>query len=236
MSSLQSGNGAVHAIIFDLDGVIVDSHPIHKKAWRRFLSGLGRKVTDKELDFVLDGRKREDILSYFLGELTAEQVRNYGHEKDLLFRQEVLAINVCEGLRELLPELERDGIRMAVASSGSKGRVHFVLEHVGLKDFFSVVITGDEVTRGKPDPTIFLRAAERLAVPPERTLVVEDAVSGVRAAKTAGMRCLGIAEGHRVELLRVAGADRVLPNFVGLTVAELHGLIARDISVGHAAD
>ncbi len=223
-------------VIFDMDGVLIDSHPVHKKAWRRFLLGLGKGVSEAELDFVLDGRKRDEILRYFLGDLTEEQVRLYGHQKDLLFREEALAINLSEGLQELLQQLQHAGIRMAVASSGSKGRVHFILEHLDLKGFFTAVITGDEVALGKPDPTLFRTAAQWLATLPEDTLVVEDAVSGVKAAKTAGMKCLGIAEGRRVELLQLAGADRVLPNFVGLTVAELKGLVTRNTSLGQAAD
>src|SRR6266853_3642472 len=110
-------------VIFDMDGVIVDSHPVHKKAWRRFLELQGKEVSDEELSFIMDGRKREEILRYFLGELSDEQVRILGRQKELLFREHATAMRTIEGLPAFLGLLARANVRLAVASSGSCARV-----------------------------------------------------------------------------------------------------------------
>jgi HAD superfamily hydrolase (TIGR01509 family) len=215
-------------VIFDMDGVVIDSHPIHKTAWRRFLSSLGREVSDDELEFVLDGRKKEDILRHFLGALSAEQIDEYGHQKEMVFREEAMAINLVDGITPFFDQVQQAGIPMGLATSGSYNRVQYILDRFDLRRRFSVVVTGDDVTKGKPDPAIFVLAARQLHCPHPDTLVVEDAVAGVLAAKQAGMKCLAIASNGRGNLLREAGADCVVSNFVGLSLDSLH-----DISNGH---
>lgn len=217
----------VQAVIFDMDGVIVDSHPVHKKAWRRFLDSQGKEVHEQDLDFILDGRKKEDILRHFLGELTTEQIDRLGHEKEMLFREEARAeLRAVEGIEELLGNLSRANIKLGVASSGSDTRVQFVLRKLRLLEYFSAVVAGDAVPAGKPDPAIFRLTSQKLAVGPKEILVFEDSVSGVRAAKAAGMRCVGIAEPSRARALVDAGADHVIDQFVGLSVTAVHRLFA----------
>ena len=215
---------AFKAAIFDMDGVIVDSHPIHKRAWRRFLTSVGHSFDDADLDFVLDGRKREDILRHFLGDLSAEQIDEYGRMKESLFREEALEMETISGLLELLQNAKKAGISMAVASSGSCSRVHFVLGRLGIQGHFSTVVTGDDVHHGKPNPEIFRKAAQLLAARNEDTLVIEDAVSGVIAAKNAGMKCMAIASNGRAEALRKAGAEIVVPDFKSVTLDRLAAL------------
>jgi beta-phosphoglucomutase len=215
----------VQAVIFDMDGVIVDSHPVHKKAWRRFLDSQGKEVNEEDLAFILDGRKKEEILRHFLGELSPEQLDRLGHEKEMLFREEARAeLRPVEGIEELLGNLSRANIKLGVASSGSDTRVQFVLRKLRLLDYFSAVVAGDHVVAGKPDPAIFRLTSQKLAVVPEEVLVFEDSVSGVRAAKAAGMRCVGLAEPSRAKALVAAGADHVIDHFVGFSVEEVHRL------------
>jgi len=214
----------IEGIIFDMDGVIIDSHPIHKSAWRRFLASLGHQVTDEELDFVLDGRKKEDILRHFLCDLSDQQIYNYGHDKEIMFREEAQNIKLVDGVTDFLNQVQSAGIPMAMASSGSSHRVQFILDRMDLRRRFRIVVTGDDVTAGKPDPAIFVLAAQQLQCRPSAVLVVEDAVSGVFAAKQAGMKCLAIASNGRGQLLREAGADGVVSDFVGLSLESLHHL------------
>jgi len=208
----------LRAAIFDMDGVIVDSHPVHKKTWRKFLELLGKEIDEKHLNFIMEGRKRDEILRYFLGELSDEQVRTLGHQKEQLFREESADMKAIEGLREFLQQLSEAKIRLAVASSGSNSRVNYVLDSLDLRHYFQAVVTGDQVTYGKPDPTIFRVACDQLRVRPSETLVFEDSVSGVRAAKAAGMRCVGVANNGIIEILVEAGADRIIPNFSAVPV------------------
>src|SRR6266704_1627092 len=143
------------AVIFDMDGVIVDSHAIHKKAWLRFLELQGKQVNDKDLNFIMDGRKREEILRHFLGNLSDEEVHILGHEKEELFREEIGHLNTIKGIPEFLRRLSEAEIKLGVASSGSSGRVNYVLESLNLHSYFETVVTGDQVATGKPDPMIF---------------------------------------------------------------------------------
>ena len=205
-------------VIFDMDGVLIDSHPIHKKAWQRFLQSVNRGTTPEDLDFVLDGRKRDDILRHFLGELSTEQLAEYGHRKEAFFRAEAENVQLIDGLDGFLHELRGAGIPMAVASCGSARRVHFILDTLQLNQVFSAIVTGDDVVHGKPSPDIFLKAADQLGVTADCSLVVEDAISGVLAAKSAGMKCLAVASNGRGSALKSAGADDVVPNFVEVTL------------------
>ena len=203
----------LRGVIFDMDGVLVDSHPLHMRTWKQFLLSVGKSVSDQDLEFVLEGRKQRDILRHFLGELTEEQVRLYGEHKDKFYQEESAAIEAMPGVREFIEQLDRESIPMAVASCGRARRVTHILDILLLRKHFQVVVTGDDVQEGKPDPTIFNLTARRLNLDAESVLVVEDSVSGVRAAKAAGMKCLGITLPFRAQELIRAGVDRVLSSF-----------------------
>jgi beta-phosphoglucomutase len=210
--------------IFDVDGVLVDSHPVHMRAWKRFLLSVGRSVGDRDMEFVLEGRKREEILRHFLGDLSADQVQTYGRQKELFFYEEANQVGTIAGLRGFLDELAGASISMGVASCGSGDRVHHLLNVLELGKYFQVVVTADDVVEGKPNPAIFSATAERLGIPISQVLCVEDSVSGVTAAKAARMKCLGIGQGDHKEVLLRAGADKVLPDFLPASLANLQGL------------
>lgn len=216
----------LQAIIFDLDGVIVDSHPLHQQAWKTFFRSLGKEVPDHQLSFVLEGRKREDILRHFLGDLSEDQVKYYGARKEALFRDSGQELKTIQGLPEFLDRLEAAALSLALASSASRSRALYTLERLDLKRRFRVIVTGDDVAKGKPDPAIFHLAAQGLNVAPENIMVCEDAVCGVAAAKEAGMKCLAIAANGRGPLLKKAGADCVIPDFTSARLDDLRGLFA----------
>jgi beta-phosphoglucomutase len=211
----------IRGIVFDMDGVIIDSHPIHRRAWKTFLQTAGREVSDHELDFILDGRKREEILCYFLGELTPAQIAEHGAHKDEMLRLLAEDMQPLPGVVDFLDSLCQLGIRTGLATSAGTRRVHGTLKDLGLSHYFDAIVTGDEVTNGKPDPAIYLLVAERLNEAPENLLAVEDAVSGIKAARAAGMRCVGIASADRSQSLRAAGADPVVPDFHSLSLEQL---------------
>jgi len=208
-----------------MDGVIVDSHPAHRSAWKQFLRVIGKKVTDSELNFVMDGRKREDILVHFLGPLTETQLREYGRLKNELFWRAASEVVLVPGAFEFIERLHGAGITMAVATSASASRTHSTLSRTGLQSRFRAVVTGDEVRTGKPDPGIYRLACQRIDCSPKAAVAVEDAVSGVRAAKGAGLRCVGIVGPKSGEHMTAAGADCVLQNFVDLTIRKFHSIL-----------
>jgi beta-phosphoglucomutase family hydrolase len=220
-------NFVFRGVVFDFDGVLVDSHPAHIRAWKKFLDSVGRTVSEEQLQFVLDGRKRDDILRHFMGELDADQTVEYGHRKEQFFRDEAAHVRTIDGLLGFLEDLEYEQLALAIASSGSRSRVHFLLDRLDLKKLFRVVITGDEVELGKPHPAVFLRAAQQLGVDPSELMAFEDAVSGVRAARSAGMMCVGIAQPDRFSILLDAGAIHVVPDFHSLSYSKLHEIFAQ---------
>jgi beta-phosphoglucomutase len=213
-------------VIFDFDGVIVDSHPAHMQAWKAFLQARGKAVSEVELAFVREGAKREEILRHFLGELTPEEVASYGAEKDRLFQARAGELKLVPGFVEFLLKLDAIGLSSAVASSGSRGRVEQALELFNLRDRFRAVVTGNDVERGKPDPDLFLLAAQILQVDASQILVCEDAVAGVLAAKSAGMKCVGIAANGRESMLEQAGADLVVSDFSHTGLVDVTRLFA----------
>jgi HAD superfamily hydrolase (TIGR01509 family) len=215
----------LQAIIFDMDGVIIDSHPVHRQAWQRFLLTLGKQVSETDLDCILEGWRREDILRHFLGDLSKAQIAEYGNRKDHFFQQVGVPVKPVPGLCEFLDHLERLGIRRAVATSASERRTRFTLDRLQLTRHFAAIVTANDVPKGKPDPAIYFLAAEQMGVSPKNVVVIEDSVSGVRAAKSAGMKCLAIATNSRCEVLRQAGANNVIPDFVGLTLNRLKRLV-----------
>jgi beta-phosphoglucomutase family hydrolase len=213
------------AIIFDMDGVVIDSHPVHKKSWSLFLQSVGREVSEEELEFVVEGTKREDILRHFLGDLDPDQLHEYGLRKEALFRQQAISIQPIPGVKTFIQDAAANGLLVALASSGSKTRVHYILDHLCVKEKFGVIVTGDDVKNGKPDPSVFRLAAERLGVAASEALVFEDAIAGVQAAKSAGMKCIGVAQGSRTQLLKDAGADHVIPDFQRLSAADFQSFV-----------
>lgn len=211
-------------IIFDLDGVVVDSHAAHLQAWKELFESIGTEVADEDLAFVIEGRRREEILRHFLGELSQDRIADYGDRKEALFRGYAPEVKTIPGVLEFL-ELSQDaGLQVALASSAGRARVKYMLKGLGLDSRFRVVVSGDDVAAGKPDPQVFRLAAAGLRLSPDELLVCEDAVCGVEAAKAAGMKCLAIAANGRGTLLKEAGADRIVPDFRSTNLTDLKRL------------
>jgi beta-phosphoglucomutase-like phosphatase (HAD superfamily) len=160
----------------------------------------------------MDGRKRKDILFHFLGALTDEQLREYGSLKDEFFREAEANIAPIPGSFEFIECIRRAGIPMAVATSASTNRTQSILKRMGLLTHFAAVVTGDHVREGKPDPSIYRLACQRI-------------YSGIRAAKGAGLKCIGIANSQSKDKLAAAGADYVLRDFLNLSLREFHAIV-----------
>lgn len=216
----------LRGVVFDMDGVIIDSHPTHRRAWKQFLLSVHRETTDEELDFILDGRKREEILAHFLGGLSPAQIREYGSRKDDMLRRLGNGTKPVAGVIDFLTSLKKAGLRTALATSAGHTRTHGTLAELGLIGFFDAIVTGDEVPAGKPDPLIYRVASDRLQEAPKNLVAVEDAVAGISSATGAGLRCVGVAEGRRAIELRAAGADPVIPHFLSFSLPQLRSYLA----------
>jgi len=181
------------AFIFDMDGVLVNSNPVHRQAWARFNLRYGIETTPGMLERMYGKRNDDIVRDFFGGGLAPEEVVARGAAKELLYRQMIggrIEEMLVPGIRQFLARYA--GTPMAVASNAEPENVLFVLDRAGLAGFFRVVLDGHQVSRPKPDPEIYLRAAERLGVAPPNCLVFEDSHSGVTAARKAGMRVIGL--------------------------------------------
>ena len=227
--------GPLRGVIFDMDGVLVDSHATHRKAWGLFLETLGRKVPEHELDFILDGRKRSDILRHFLGNCPEAELEEFGRRKDCIFRQMRLEVVAVPGATRIVRELHLSGVALALATSASHSRARSTMADLGLLNCFQVIVAGEEVPVGKPDPSIYRLACERIEIEPDCLLAFEDAVSGIRAAAGAGLRCIGVASHETPETLTVAGAVHVVRNFETMSARDLEGLLAHNPASRQAA-
>lgn len=218
-------NARRRAAIFDLDGTLVDSYDAHLVAWQRMSESHGVHITREHFHRHF-GRRNDAMLREIWAEaergpLSDEDVARLGNEKEAQYRALVQsAFPVMDGAVELVGTLADAGWLLAVGSSAPIENVELALRGLRAGERFSAIVTGDDVTRGKPDPQCFLIAAQRLGVPPRDCVVIEDAPAGIAAALAANMRCVAItSKGHRAESQR--DAHRVVSSLRELTP---HGL------------
>jgi beta-phosphoglucomutase len=213
-----------NAVIFDVDGVLIDSYEAHFTSWRALYGEVGRSYDEQA--FAADfGRTSRDILRRTLGkELTDERIAELDLRKEALFRDIVRErFTAMDGAVELIDALAADGFGLAVGSSGPPENIALVMEKLGRARKFSAAITGADVTRGKPDPQVFLLAAEKLGIAPASCAVVEDAVHGIEAAGRAGMASIGLTGTNTAKAL--AAADLVVESLRELTPERIRKLI-----------
>lgn len=218
-------NAELQAVVFDMDGVIIDSHPAHYAAWKEFLCTLDRKVSDNDLSYILDGRNRSDILRFFLGDLSEREVKEYGKRKDEFFQRAANDVQLIPGVIEFLEHLKERGIAIAIATSAGEIRTRSTMNRMGLSQYFSVTVTANDVTLGKPDPAVYSLACARLNIETNSALAFDDAASGIQAARAAGMKCIGVKNDNSKADLNAAGADWVIQDFLNLTLNDLQTLL-----------
>lgn len=182
------------AVLWDLDGTLVDSSDYHWRAWRDTMRGEGIDLPYEQ--FLRSfGQKNDTILTTWIGaRATPDVIRRVGDAKELLYRQFAIAGGVAPlpGAAEWVVRLHRDGWHQAIASSAPAENVRVMLAALGIERYFAAITSAEDVTAGKPDPQVFLAAAAKLATPPSSCVVVEDAAAGIEAAKRAGMKCVGV--------------------------------------------
>jgi HAD superfamily hydrolase (TIGR01509 family) len=200
---------AVSAVIFDMDGVIVDSEPYSMQALVDVLRDHGIEPTTEELRRSYGRRVADDVRDYFARHrVTADLDTAVARKRARYFELAAGRLRPLPGVRPLLDRVRGSGRRLGLASSGDRDKVAFGLRALSLDGAFEVVVTGDEIARGKPDPEIYLLAARRLEVDPRACVAIEDAPNGVLAARRAGMRCIAVTNSVRREELE--GADLIV--------------------------
>jgi beta-phosphoglucomutase family hydrolase len=209
--------------IFDWDGVIIDSSAHHEESWER-LAREGDAVLPADHFKRGFGMKNEFIIPEILGWTrdTAEVAR-LSLRKEALYREVVAERGVAAlpGVRVWLARLRAAGVPCVIGSSTHRANIDLSLDLIGLRDFFAAIVSAEDVTRGKPDPQVFLTAAVKIGRAPECCVVFEDALVGIAAARAGGMKCVAVATTNPPELL--AAADRVVKELDELDPAQLAG-------------
>ncbi|MEJ2636492.1 MAG: HAD family phosphatase [Calditrichia bacterium] len=215
------------AVIFDMDGVIVDSNPTHRIALKEFCEKHGFPLSESDLRNKVYGRTNRDWLTnLFNNSITPAEIDKYEEEKEQLFRKLYAPlIHPVKGLIPFLESLKRNGIVRAIATSAPRSNVKFTLEKTGTAQFFEVVLDEEDIGKSKPDPEIYLKTAAAIGFPPQKCIVIEDSLSGVEAARRAGCKVIGITTTHPGNEL--SETQMVIRDFADLEISDLERLAAR---------
>jgi beta-phosphoglucomutase len=194
----------IQAVIWDLDGVILDSADEHRRAWHQLAKEEGLLFTDEQF-WATFGQRNDTIIPLLWGEMTSERIRALADCKEAYFREFIRETAApLPGAIELLSALKEAGYRQALASSTPKANIDLISQVLGLEQYLTALVSGESVAHGKPAPDVFLRAASELNTEPGKCLVIEDAVAGVQAALAGGMYCIAVAYGRDVPGLSAA--------------------------------
>jgi len=213
------------AVIFDLDGTLIDNNSYHIEAWKVFFEKIGRPFSMEEYKTNMNGRINKDIFQDLVGkELSNEEITRLTDEKEALYREYYAPhIKAIPGLPNLLQQIQDDGVPMAIATSGLPVNIAFMFEHVAIEGFFKQVIDATYITNSKPHPEIFLKAAAAVNANPLHCVAFEDSVAGVRSAKAAGMKVVGLTTTHTAEDLHEA--DTVIKDYTEITLTNIYQLL-----------
>jgi HAD superfamily hydrolase (TIGR01509 family) len=213
------------AVVWDLDGVIVDSAEAHNASWVAMAAEFGVPY-DPDTDFKgIFGKHNTDIIREKWGVTDPDQIARMADSKETYFRQEAVHLKPLPGVVELITALRQAGRRQAIGSSAPLANINVLLAATGLSGAFQAIVSGDDVSKGKPDPEVFLLAFRRLGVDPSQGVVIEDAPAGIEAGERAGAATLGVTTSQTRQALIDAGADLVVDTLVGITVDDLEALV-----------
>jgi beta-phosphoglucomutase family hydrolase len=218
---------SVHrAVLWDMDGTLIDSEELHWISWRETLASEGITIS-REQFLSSFGQRNDSIIRKWLGEAaTPERIERIGNAKEELYRRLIRrdGISPLPGVAHWVHQLHKQGWLQAVASAAPRANIDAVLEALSAPHVFQGIVSAEDVHRGKPDPEVYLTAAARVGVPPDRCIVVEDAVAGVEGARRAGMKSIGVSHNGKhlpsdivvqsLELLEPDGFDKLLDDRV----------------------
>jgi tRNA threonylcarbamoyl adenosine modification protein YeaZ len=211
-------------VIWDLDGVIIDSADLHFQSWHETLARHGITMDREQFEQGF-GRRNDDIVAGIANrKITPEEVTAIGREKEATYRRMVAGhARFFPGVLELMSSLKEGGFKQAVASSAPPDNLAFVVAEMKLEPFISATVDASQVSKGKPDPEVFVKAAEKLGLAPKDCLVIEDAVAGVEAARRGGMAVIAVSNTHPKE--KLVAADLVLASLEDIEPAQVLDLI-----------
>lgn len=206
----------IEAILFDMDGVVVDNLPYHVDAWLLYCEKNKIPLTREIFYKDLNGMNSKDTFEWlYKRSFSKEEIATMEEQKEEIYRAFYAPHRKpAQGLVEFLSQIKSEGIKTALATSAGQGNIDFTIDGIGLRDQFEVIVGGGEVEKGKPDPEIYLKAAQKLGVNPVNCWVIEDSMQGIKSGQAAGCRVVGITTSHTAQEL--AHTDIQSKDFVGL--------------------
>lgn len=208
------------AFLFDMDGVLIDSNPFHKIALKDFCKKYGQDLSEEQLHAKIYGRTNRDWIANVFGVLPETQLKAYAEEKEKLFRDIYQNhVQPLNGLIGFLDQLDAYSIKRAIATSAPRANVDFTIKHTGIGSYFDTILDESFVSKGKPDPEIYIKTATALGFDPKNCVVFEDSLSGVAAGKAAGCKVVGISTTHTAAELNES--DLVMADFEGINALSL---------------
>lgn len=212
----------IKAVIWDLDGVIIDSGEEHRKSWHRMAQDEGIPFTDEQF-YATFGMRNNAIIPMLWGDMPEERMQALADRKEMYFREFIReAAQPLPGSIELMTALRETGYKQALASSTPIKNIELIDEVLGLNQYLSVLVSGETVPHGKPAPDVFLKAAHELGINPANCVVIEDAVAGIQAARAGGMKCIAVAGTRDLPGLREA--DIVVHDLTEVNVERIRSL------------
>ncbi len=217
------------AALFDMDGVLVDNTDFHVNAWLQFAQHHNRPLTKEQYVENINGRVSADAMAYvFQRPISPGELIVLTEEKEAIYRDLYrLHLQPAPGLLDFLTALKAQGVKVAVGTSAPESNVRFTLDGLPLRSYFDAIVDSSMVHRGKPDPEIYLTAANRVSVEPARCVVFEDAFAGIEAGLRGGMKVVAVATTHTREELADTGAALIIDDFTGLTVDTIAQLVTQ---------
>jgi beta-phosphoglucomutase len=209
-----------YAVIWDVDGTLVDTAELHFQAWTALCRPLNLPFTREDFATTF-GRRNAEIIPELFGRYDAAEIADLSERKEELYRDAARrGVPLLPGARELLEGLDAAGFKQAIGSSAPLANIELILSLTDSARFFDTISSAEDTQRGKPDPQVFQVAARKLGIPAARCVVMEDAVAGVQAAGAGGMKCIAVRfVGHHSEdALSAAGADLVVPSLEQVSV------------------
>jgi len=204
------------AILFDLDGTIVNSDPIHYQAWKEMLQNFSIEIDETFYKSKISGRLNPEIVRDILPQLSLTEGEEFADEKEALFRKFASELQPLSGFSELLAWTQTHQLKRALVTNAPRLNAEYMLEVLGIKEAFHTIVLADDCIAGKPDPAPYQVALNKLGIQPEEAIALEDSPSGIRAAVGANIRTIGIASTHNPQILQEVGAFMAIPDFTDL--------------------
>lgn len=209
------------AILFDLDGTLVNTDPLHYKVWQEILQNHQIEIDEVFYKNRISGRQNPDLIADILPDLSPEEGIKLGDFKEAQFRERGSELKPLAGLLDFLDQVKKYPLKTGLVTNAPRLNVEFLLSVLQLTEEFDRVVLGEDAPAGKPDPAPYLLALEKLQISADEAIAFEDSLTGIQASVAAGIYTVGVASTHEPQSLYEAGAKAVIPDFTEVLIGDL---------------